>query len=153
LLRGGQVTLPAEARKALRINEGDYLDLEVTDGRLTLKPVSVIDRAEADRQLERILSKVKYIGRKPPGCELAQTRAGYIPRYARPTIGYHLGAIVTVWPITWRSRQHSARGARANLEKAVQPETTSSGRPNTIIKPIIHHVYQRNPALRSKPTQ
>jgi AbrB family looped-hinge helix DNA binding protein len=69
MLRGGQVTLPAEARKALKISEGDYLDLEVTDGRVTLKPVSVIDRAEADRQLDQILSRVKYAGRKPAPSE------------------------------------------------------------------------------------
>lgn len=65
MLRGGQVTLPAEARKALNIGEGDYLDLEVTGGRVTLKPVTVVDRAEADRQLGRILSRVKYTGPKP----------------------------------------------------------------------------------------
>ena len=40
MLRGGQVTLPAEARKALKLNTGDYLDLVVTDGVVTLKPVT-----------------------------------------------------------------------------------------------------------------
>ena len=69
MLRGGQVTLPAEARKALKLNEGDYLDLEVTGGTVTLKPVTVIDRAEADRQLSDILSRVKYIGPEPPPSE------------------------------------------------------------------------------------
>ena len=69
LLRGGQVTLPAEARKALRLSEGDYLDLEVKGGTLTLKPVSVIDRAEADRQLDAILSRVKYVGPEPEPSE------------------------------------------------------------------------------------
>jgi AbrB family looped-hinge helix DNA binding protein len=65
MLRGGQVTLPAEARKALNISEGDYLELEVNGGRVTLKPVAVVDRAEADRQLDRILRRVKYTGPKP----------------------------------------------------------------------------------------
>jgi AbrB family looped-hinge helix DNA binding protein len=65
MLRGGQVTLPAEARKALKLNAGDYLDLEVANGTLTLKPVTVIDRAEADRQLDDILSRVEYIGPQP----------------------------------------------------------------------------------------
>ena len=69
MLRGGQVTLPAEARKALKLNEGDYLDLEVTGGKVTLKPVRVIDRAEADRQLDAILSRVKYVGPAPPPTE------------------------------------------------------------------------------------
>lgn len=65
MLRGGQVTLPAEARKALNLHEGDYLDLEMTDGKVTLKPVTVVDRAEADRRLDRILSRVRYVGPKP----------------------------------------------------------------------------------------
>jgi len=69
MLRGGQVTLPAEARKALKLSEGDYLDLEVTDGAVTLKPVTVIDRAEADRQLDAILSRVNYVGPEPPPSE------------------------------------------------------------------------------------
>jgi len=69
MLRGGQVTLPAEARKALKVSEGDYLDLEVTDGTVTLKPVTVIDRAEAGRQLDAILSRVKYVGPEPPRSE------------------------------------------------------------------------------------
>jgi AbrB family looped-hinge helix DNA binding protein len=59
MFRGGQVTLPAEARKALKLNEGDYLDLQVTDGTVTLKPVTVIDSAEADRQLGDILSRLR----------------------------------------------------------------------------------------------
>lgn len=67
-VRGGQVTLPAEARKALKLHEGDYLDL-VTAGAVTLKPVTVIDRAEADRQLGAILSRLKYVGPEPPPSE------------------------------------------------------------------------------------
>src|SRR3954463_16236691 len=62
MLRGGQITLPAEARKALKLSEGDYLDLEVQGSTLLLKPVTVIDRAEADRQLNAILSRVEYVG-------------------------------------------------------------------------------------------
>lgn len=69
VLRGGQVTLPAEARKALGLSEGDYLDLEVAEGTVTLKPITVIDRAEADRELDAILSRVKYIGPEPPPSE------------------------------------------------------------------------------------
>jgi len=62
MLRGGQVTLPVEARKALKLREGDYLDVSVTDGSVTLKPVAVIDRAEADRRLAQIFSRVAYVG-------------------------------------------------------------------------------------------
>jgi AbrB family looped-hinge helix DNA binding protein len=65
MLRGGQITLPAEVRKALNIGEGDYLDLEVKSGVVMLKPVTVIDRAEADRRLDAILGRVRYVGPEP----------------------------------------------------------------------------------------
>src|SRR5229473_334773 len=69
MLRGGQVTLPAVARKALKLSEGDYLDLEVQGSTLTLRPVTVVDRAAADRQLDKILSRVEYIGPGPEPSE------------------------------------------------------------------------------------
>src|SRR4051794_36525712 len=69
MLRGGQITLPAEARKALKLSEGDYLDLEVQGSTLFLKPVTVVDQAEADRQLDAILSRVKYAGLEPEPSE------------------------------------------------------------------------------------
>ena len=69
MLRGGQVTLPVEARKALSLREGDYLDLEVEDGILKLTPVEVIDRAAADRRLDSILARVRYAGPQPAPSE------------------------------------------------------------------------------------
>ena len=65
MLRGGQVTLPAEARKALKLKEGDYLDLEVTERGVLLKPVAVVDRAKAWDDLSAILSRVKWVGPGP----------------------------------------------------------------------------------------
>src|SRR4051794_29948648 len=69
MLQGGQITLPAEARKALKLSEGNYLNLEVQGSTLLLKPVTVVDRAEADRQLDAILSRVKYAGPEPEPSE------------------------------------------------------------------------------------
>ena len=69
MLRGGQFTLPADARKALNLNEGDYLDVEIAGGVVTLKPVTVLDRAAADRRLSQILSRVEYTGRTPEPSE------------------------------------------------------------------------------------
>ena len=68
MLRGGQITLPAEA-KALKVSEGAYLDLQVTDGTASLKPVDLADRADADRQVDVILSRVRYIGPDPKPSE------------------------------------------------------------------------------------
>src|SRR4051812_35978717 len=47
MLRGGQITLPAEARKALKLSEGDYLDLEVKGS----TPTCCTDRADWRREL------------------------------------------------------------------------------------------------------
>ena len=41
----------------------------MADGTVTLKPVTVVDRGEADRQLDTILSRVKYIGSQPEPSE------------------------------------------------------------------------------------
>jgi antitoxin MazE len=37
-----QITLPANFRKKFNINEGDYMELEDTDGQLIIRPVKMI---------------------------------------------------------------------------------------------------------------
>src|SRR3954447_6026046 len=69
MIRGGQVTLPAEARRVLKLKEGDFLEAEVADGKVILKPITVVDRNQADRELEAILSRVKYVGPEPAPSE------------------------------------------------------------------------------------
>jgi antitoxin PrlF len=65
MTRSGQITLPAEVRKVLALKEGDYLEAGVIDGKIQLEPLVKINRAEAERQLEEILSRVKYTGPEP----------------------------------------------------------------------------------------
>lgn len=65
LLRGGQMTLPAEARKALRLKEGDYLDAEIVGGTLRLRPVAVVDRQRAWRQVMATVDRDKWAGSGP----------------------------------------------------------------------------------------
>lgn len=65
LLRSGQVTVPAEARKALQLKEGDYLEAEIVAGALVLKPVSMVDREAAWQQVFEALESVRYVGPKP----------------------------------------------------------------------------------------
>jgi AbrB family looped-hinge helix DNA binding protein len=65
LLRGGQMTLPAEARKALRLKEGDYLEAAVIGGKLELRPVAVLDREQAWRPVMAIVDKDKWGGLEP----------------------------------------------------------------------------------------
>lgn len=65
LLRGGQMTLPAEARKALRLKEGDYLDAEIVGGTLRLRPVAVVDRQRAWRRVMDVVDRNKWTGPEP----------------------------------------------------------------------------------------
>jgi AbrB family looped-hinge helix DNA binding protein len=65
ILPGGLLTVPAEVRAQLRLKDGDYLDLEVEDGTLTLRPAAAMDREEAWRKLREIQASVRYIGPEP----------------------------------------------------------------------------------------
>jgi bifunctional DNA-binding transcriptional regulator/antitoxin component of YhaV-PrlF toxin-antitoxin module len=65
MLRGGQITLPAEARRALKLSDGAYLDLQVTNETVASQPVEIIERTDADRQLDAILSRMQYIAPEP----------------------------------------------------------------------------------------
>lgn len=41
----GQVTIPSDLREQLELEQGDYLEAEVRDGRIVLTPKVVLDRA------------------------------------------------------------------------------------------------------------
>jgi AbrB family looped-hinge helix DNA binding protein len=62
--RAAQITLPAEIRKQLEIAEGDYLEIEVVDGGVLLKPTSEAERKKAWDEIRRIIDTPKW--RKPP---------------------------------------------------------------------------------------
>jgi AbrB family looped-hinge helix DNA binding protein len=64
LLRGGQVTLPAAVRQKLKLVEGDYLEAEVVDGGVLLKPVSQ-EREQAWQRLLDAPRSVRYVGPDP----------------------------------------------------------------------------------------
>ncbi len=65
LLRGGLLTLPAKTRRKLGLKDGDYLEaVEVEDGVL-LKPVEILDRAQARAELRSIITQDKWIGGEP----------------------------------------------------------------------------------------
>jgi AbrB family looped-hinge helix DNA binding protein len=63
--RAAQITLPAEARKALKVQEGDYLEAEVVENGVLLRPVSVIDRSKAWDELMAIVGRAKWAGKGP----------------------------------------------------------------------------------------
>lgn len=59
LRRAAQITLPHDIREAARVNEGDYLEVEVTaSGAILLKPVNIAHREPSPEQEAEILSVV-----------------------------------------------------------------------------------------------
>jgi AbrB family looped-hinge helix DNA binding protein len=52
--RAAQITLPREIRTAARVAEGDYLEVEVTQGAILLRPVSVGRREPTPAQAAEI---------------------------------------------------------------------------------------------------
>ena len=42
-----QITLPQEVRDALKVKQGDYLDAELVEGGVLLRPMAVVDREAA----------------------------------------------------------------------------------------------------------
>jgi AbrB family looped-hinge helix DNA binding protein len=65
MLRGGMFTLPATTRKELGLKEGDYVEVQVVDGEVRLKPVEIVDRKEAWRKIREAQASVRYIGPEP----------------------------------------------------------------------------------------
>lgn len=45
--RNGQVTLPAGARRRLRVEEGDYMEVRITEDSIILTPKVLIDKSQA----------------------------------------------------------------------------------------------------------
>jgi AbrB family looped-hinge helix DNA binding protein len=57
--RAAQITLPREIREAARLEEGDYLEAEVTEnGSILLRPVSIAGREPTPEQEVEILAAV-----------------------------------------------------------------------------------------------
>ena len=62
----GQITLPAQARRKAKLNEGDLLEVVVEeDGSIRLVPKLVVDRALAEKyQLNDVAWAKKQKGKK-----------------------------------------------------------------------------------------
>ena len=43
----GQLTIPDQVRRAVRVEEGDYLAVSVRDGAIVLEPKTVVDASQA----------------------------------------------------------------------------------------------------------
>lgn len=47
LRQKGQLTIPDEVRRAVRLSEGDYLAVSVRDGAIVLEPKAIVDGSQA----------------------------------------------------------------------------------------------------------
>jgi AbrB family looped-hinge helix DNA binding protein len=61
--RFSQITLPAELRKQFNLSEGDYLEVEAVEQGILLKPVAVVEREKAWKQVFGAMKRVE--DRKP----------------------------------------------------------------------------------------
>src|SRR4051794_26829871 len=67
--RDGSVTVPAELRQALNLKEGDFLQAEVRDGGVLLRPISEETRQKAWDELQTIIDRPKWMGPGPEPSE------------------------------------------------------------------------------------
>ena len=70
LRRSAQLTLPAELRKQFNLAEGDYLEAEAVKDGILLRPVSIIEREKARKQLIAVMDRVH--AKMPPSTRSAQ---------------------------------------------------------------------------------
>lgn len=65
LRRSGQITLTAELRKHFNLDEGDYLEAEAVREGILLKPVSIMGREQAWKQIEAATDTVEDLQPHP----------------------------------------------------------------------------------------
>ena len=70
LRRSAQITLPAALRKQFNLAEGDYLEAEAVKDGILLRPVSIMEREKARKQLIAVMDRVH--AKLPPSTQSAQ---------------------------------------------------------------------------------
>jgi AbrB family looped-hinge helix DNA binding protein len=63
--RMAQLTLPAEVRRALNVQEGDYLEAHIVKDGVLLKPVAVVERERAWQRIQEIKARVRDLKPDP----------------------------------------------------------------------------------------
>ena len=59
LRKSAQLTLPVEIRDALQVAEGDYLEAELVEGGVMLRPVSIVRREATWRRIRGAMATVR----------------------------------------------------------------------------------------------
>src|ERR1700680_2303340 len=63
--RMAQLTLPAEVRRALNVQEGDFLEAQIVSEGVLLKPVAAVERKQAWEAILRATSQVRDLKPDP----------------------------------------------------------------------------------------
>jgi len=63
--RMAQLTLPAEVRRALNVQEGDYLEATIVKEGVLLKPVAMVERERAWQRIADLKSRVRDLKPDP----------------------------------------------------------------------------------------
>jgi AbrB family looped-hinge helix DNA binding protein len=63
--RMAQLTLPAEVRRALNVQEGDFLEATIVKEGVLLKPVAVVERERAWERIADLKSRVRVLKPDP----------------------------------------------------------------------------------------
>ncbi len=69
LLRGGMLSVPPEFQEALKVKEGDRLEVELRNGELVFRPVAAMTRESAREELRVLLKRLKWSGPGPQPSE------------------------------------------------------------------------------------
>jgi AbrB family looped-hinge helix DNA binding protein len=83
--RLAQLTLPAEIRRALNVQEGDYLEAQVVKDGVLLKPVAVVQRERAWQRIQELKSRVRDLNPDPSKSdrEVEEEIAGMVKDFRR----------------------------------------------------------------------
>lgn len=68
VVRNGQITLPAELRRALDLEEGDYLEVNMEGRNIVLKPKVVVSK-EKEKAWEDLNDVLEDVHRKNEGVD------------------------------------------------------------------------------------
>jgi AbrB family looped-hinge helix DNA binding protein len=63
--KAAQLTLPADVRRALNVQEGDFLEAQVVEGGVLLRPVALVERERAWQGIVHATSQVKDLAPDP----------------------------------------------------------------------------------------
>lgn len=59
VIRNGQITIPKELRAALGIEEGDFLEVKLSEGGMTIKPKTAVDKDLAKGRFFQMVEQIR----------------------------------------------------------------------------------------------